>query len=237
MSVPSYVKGQYFDVAVDPDKDGSFLAICGLNSKNLAQAAQTSDEYIRDCDDPSQTPWRVINITGQSMTISGTGIYNRAQADLIRNLFGKVLPYRYIAGEDADDTVDSGHYAGNFALTNFQVGAADGANVTAQFTWESDGEVIFVPGDTMILLDILDLTPKTATHAVAWTGTVSGTTTGSTLTATSSDGTTITVTGTGTTRSLSATFAAAGNKTITLTETLTAARNSPKVTKIIVAAA
>jgi hypothetical protein len=237
MSVPSTVKGQYWDVAVSLDGGTTFQTICGLNSRSLTEQYNTSDENIRDCADPSQVPFRVVNVTGQQFDISGTGVYNRAQGALIRQLGGKSLPYRFILGEDASDQVDAGYYQGNFVLTNKQLGAADGVNATAQFTWASDGVVTWTDGAEIIVLDPLTITPKIATHAVAYTGTVAGVTTGSTLVATSSDATTLTVSGSGPTRTVGGTFSAAGNPTITLTETLTGAPNSPKVTTAKIAVA
>ena len=234
MSVPSFVKGSYFSVAVSLDGGTTYTPLCGLTSRNLTEAYQTSDEYVRDCADPTSVPYRVVNVTGQSFDIAGTGIYNRAQGDLVRQLGGKSLPYRYILGEDASDSVDAGYYQGKFVLSNKQIGAADGVNVTAQFSWVSDGQVVFVPGADIIVLDPLGLTPRTVVHAVAYSGTISNATSGSTITATSSDSTALTVSGTGNTRTVAGTFAAAGAPTVTLTETLAAAPNSPKVTTYIV---
>jgi hypothetical protein len=232
MSVPSIVKGTYFDVAVSLDGGTTFTAICGLTSRNLTESYQTSDEYIRDCSDPTSVPSRVVNVTGASFDIAGTGLYNRMQADLIRQIGGRSLPYRFIMGEDASDSVDSGYYQGNFVMTNKQLGAADGTNVTAQFSWASDGLVTFTPGADIIVLDPLTLTPRTALVGAAWTGTLAGLTAGSTVTAVSSDGTALTVSG----ATISGTFPAAGNKTITVTETLGAAPNSPRVSTFVVAA-
>lgn len=76
-------------------------------------------------------------------------------------------------------------------------------------------------------LGTLSLSPTTATAGSAYSGTISGCTAGSTVTATSSDGTTLTVTGSGTTRTVAGTFAGAGGPTITMTETLSGATNSP----------
>ena len=67
---------------------------------------------------------------------------------------------------------------------------------------------------------------------MATTATLSGFTAGSSVTATSSDGTTITLTGSGTTRTLSATFNNSGSFNLTVTESLANAPNSPKVTTI-----
>jgi len=155
---------------------------------------------------------------------------NRSCRVVSWSLGGKSLPYRFIMGEDASDVVDAGYYQGNFVLTNKQIGAADGSNVTSQFTWASDGVVAWTPGAEIVVLDPLTASPKTVVHAVAYSGTVTGTTTGSTLVATSSDSTSLTVTGTGLTRTVAGTFSAAGTPTITLTETLAGAINTPRVT-------
>jgi Phage tail tube protein len=237
MSIPSIVKGQFFSVAVDPQRDGTFTTICGMTTRSFEEAVQSSKEYLRDCADPTMVPVGVVNVTGIDATISGTAFYNRAQADLMRSLIGQSFPYRFVMGEDAQDPVDSGYYEGNFVLTNRQITAPDGTNVTANLTWQSDGEYAWTPGAEIVILDPLDLTPKEIEEDAVYSGTVAGTTAGSTLTATSSDSTALTVTGTGTSRTIATDedgFATPGNKTITLTETLADASNSPRVTHLTV---
>lgn len=226
MSVPKTVKGQYFDVAVFAGSGDTVPTIlCGLTTRNLTHQFNTNDEFLRDCQDPSGVPFRVVNVTGEQFDISGTGLFNRDQADLLRRLGGKSRKYRFIMGEDAEDAVDGGYYEGNFVCSNIQYGAVDGSNVTIQLTFVSDGQVIWYPSPPLIVLDPLSLTPLTATAGSAWSGTIAGKTTGSTLTATSSDSTSLTVSG----NTISGTFSAAGNKTITVTETLSTASNTPKV--------
>jgi hypothetical protein len=75
-----------------------------------------------------------------------------------------------------------------------------------------------------VTLNALTFSPNTATAGTAWTSTITGKTSGSTITATSSDGTPLTVSGT----TISGTFSASGTPTITLTETLAGATNSPR---------
>lgn len=235
MSVPKIVKGQYFDVAVDATNLGvdnvtSWVVICGLTSRSFTEAYQTNKEYLRDCGDPTMVPFGVLNITGQDFTISGTGSYNRAQAAVVRALGGKSLPYRFIEGEPSDDAVDLGYYEGNFVLTNRQRTAADGTNVSEQFTWESDGQVVHYEGAASGPLTALTVSPTAATAGSAWTGTITGKTAGSDITATASDGTSLTVTGT----SITGTFPAAGTVTVTLTEELAGAANTPKTSTVTV---
>jgi len=74
-------------------------------------------------------------------------------------------------------------------------------------------------------LGTITLSPLTATAGVPYSGTLSGNTGGSTVTYSSSDGTVLTVTGT----TVTGTFAAAGSPTVTPTETLSGASNTPHV--------
>jgi hypothetical protein len=74
-----------------------------------------------------------------------------------------------------------------------------------------------------VTLADLTVLPLTATAGSAYSGTITGKTSGSTITAAASDGTTLTVTGT----TVSGTFSGAGSPTITLTETLAGATNTP----------
>ena len=232
MTIPSIVKGQYFDVAVKADSLNlgltGWVVICGLTSRSFTEAYQTNKEYLRDCADPEMVPFGVINVTGQDFTIGGTGVHNRAQGKLIRALGGKSLPYRFIEGEPSDDSVDLGYYEGNFMLTNRQQTAADGTNVTAQFNWESDGLVTHNDGASGAALTDLTVSPLTATVDSAWTGAITGATTGSEISAVADDGTPLTVTGT----NVTGTFETAGTVAVTLTEELAGAPNTPKVTSV-----
>lgn len=235
MSVPNVVKGQYTDVAVfSPPSVTPPVILCGLTTRNLTHQFTTSDEFIRDCSDPTMVPFRVINVTGEQFDISGTGLFNRGQAALLRSIAGQSLKYRFLLSEPVGDPVDAGYYEGNFVASNIQYGSADGANVTIQLTFVSDGQILWVPTAGETVLTALGLTPMTVVHAVAYSGSISGATPGSTITATSSDSTVLTVSGTGATRTVAGTFAAAGVPTITLTETLAAATNTPKVTTKVI---
>jgi len=225
MSVPSIVKGGYFTVAVEAvPGSGTYTAICGLNARTLTHQINTADEAVPDCDNPEQIPWRIMNSTSQQKDIGGTGLHNRAQSDLIRQIYGKTLNYRFIEGEPFNDAVSQGYWQGPFKFTNWVEGANDGANVTSQFSFGSDGQIIWVPTVAVVpTLAALTATPLTATTGQPWTATISGKTQNSVITA-SSPGVTLSVTD----NIVSGTFPTAGSKTVTLVETLAGATGSPK---------
>lgn len=77
-------------------------------------------------------------------------------------------------------------------------------------------------------LATLSLSPLTGSAGVAYSGAIAGVTAGSTIVAASSDGTALIVNGT----SVTGTFPTGGTKSITLTETLAGAANSPNLTII-----
>lgn len=230
MTTPTTVKGQYFDVAVDVTSlnlagQTGFIYLCGLNTKNLTHQINTSDEALGDCDKPGTAPWRVLNDTSQQKDMAGTGVHNLANSSLIRAIFGKTLPYRFIeaqAGATINDKDMLGYWEGPFKFTNWQEGATEGANVTSQFTFASDGQVNWVD---MSALDTLTVSPVVATQNVEYTGTISHTTPGSTITATSTGATPV-VTG----NVVKATWTTPGAKTLTLVETLAGSAGSPKTT-------
>lgn len=232
MSVPSVVKGQFWNIAVEPVPDsGDYVVICGLNTRNITHQVNTQDEAIRDCELPQQVPWRILSATSQQKDMSGTGLHNRAQGDLIRSLIGVTLNYRMIESEPGGDLVGQGMWEGPFMLTNWQEGASDGANVSSQFTFASDGVVEWV-STTAELLVALGLTPLTATASSEWTGALSAMTPGSVVTATTVGGVVLTVhrVEDATTGTVTGTFVATGSKVVTLTETHPEASNSPLVT-------
>jgi hypothetical protein len=231
MTTPTTVKGQYFDVAVDVTSlnlaNGvtGFVYLCGLNTKNLTHQINTNDEAIPDCDRPGDVAWRVLNATSQQKDMAGTGVHNLANSSLIRAIYGKSLPYRFIEAQPGTTTNDKdmlGYWEGQYMFTNWQEGANDGTNVTSQFTFASDGPVLWVD---MTSLDTLTVSPATGAINVEYTGTISHRTPGSTITATSTGATPV-ITG----NVVKATWTTAGAKTLTFVETLAGATGSPKTT-------
>ncbi|TXN43595.1 GDSL-type esterase/lipase family protein [Methylobacterium sp. WL7] len=101
----------------------------------------------------------------------------------------------------------------------YSLSAVNSAGEGAQST-----EVSTTPVAAGPTLSALTLSPLTATAGSAYSGTITGKTSGSTVTATSSNGTTLTVSGS----TVSGTFSAAGTPTISLVETLAGATGSPR---------
>lgn len=240
MSVPSVVHGGYFDIAVDVtglglvDSDSAsitgYIHLCGLTSKTMTHQVNTSDEAIPDCGNPEEVPWVTRTSNSQEKTIAGTGLHNRAQTNIIRAIFGKTLPYRFIEGEPGNDLVSQGYWEGKFLFSNWQEGATDiKGNVTSQFSFVSDSEVDWTSSSAPTL-GALALTTTTATVDDEWSSAITGATSPSQITAVSDDGTVLTVDG----DTVTGTFSTAGTPSVTLIEINPEANNSPKTTSVTV---
>jgi hypothetical protein len=241
MSKPSVVKGGYFDVAVDVTGLGlvdslggsltGYVVICGLNTRNITHQVNTSDEVVPNCQDPEEVPWVARNANSQEKNMSGTGVHNRAQTNVIRGIHGKTLPYRFIEGEPGNDLVSQGYWQGPFLFSQWQEGATDKQNVTSQFTWVSDGEVDWFSSVPPVLATIT-ATPLTGTAATPWSGVISGRTAGSDITVTATGATAVSFDSA--TNTIHATWATSGSKSVKVTETYAEASNSPKLTTLTV---
>lgn len=120
----------------------------------------------------------------------------------------------------------SGGYGGGVLIVRTSLGAAvrvlDDADVEDAFAGRIPNSEGQPPPE--LTLATLTLSPTTATAGSIYTGAIGGRSPGSTLSATSSDGTVLSVSG----ATVSGTFATAGVRTVTLTEVLTGATNSPQ---------
>lgn len=146
---PALVKGGYFTILMGDSATPTevFTVLCGLNTRSFTVQVNTSDVFVADCADPEDVPARQVNLTGKQWDMAGSGLYNRTDADRIRDAVGVSKNYRFSELEPAAPAaqVDKGYWSGAFVLTNWQQGAADGQYATASMTFVSDGPVIWVP--------------------------------------------------------------------------------------------
>ncbi|ACB95751.1 SGNH/GDSL hydrolase family protein [Beijerinckia indica] len=111
---------------------------------------------------------------------------------------------------------------------SYTFASTPGAQSQVTYSGVPNSPAIAVPDNILGPLVTLSLSPLTGTASSAYIGTITGQTPGSTIVATSSDGTPLAVNGT----TVSGLFTTGGTKTITLKETLTGATNSPNTTSI-----
>lgn len=140
MSAPDIIRGTFVSIlAEDPDDAGEYLTLCGLTTRSLTHQVNTRDRFTRDCAAPEATPARTLVTTGQQWDLSGSGLYNRAQAALVSSLIGVKANYRFLLGEPAADAVYTSYHAGAAMLTQRQITGSDDDDVQAELTFASDG--------------------------------------------------------------------------------------------------
>jgi hypothetical protein len=173
------------------------------------------------------TPVAPVNVTAPA--ISGTAAQGQTLAASTGGWTGYPGP-SFAYQWKADAVNISGATASTYLLTSSEVGKVITVAVTAT---NGSGSASATSSATsavtgVVTLSALTFSPATSSAGAAFSATISGKTGGSTITATSSDGTTMTVSGT----TLTGTFSAAGSPTITLTETLAGATNTPRTSTV-----
>lgn len=142
MAEPDIIRGTYFVLgAGDGGSPETFAALCGITTRNFTHAHATSDQYTRDCADPENVPHRRIIVTGESWSLSGNGLLNRANLATIQALDdGQTHNFRYYFTEPTGDEVYQGYYEGPAIITSLQITGSDDAYASISLNIESDGQ-------------------------------------------------------------------------------------------------
>lgn len=144
MAKPSLVRGTYLNILMGNGATPEvFSPICGARTKTLNHVIETSDDYSRDCADPSDVPTRDVVPTGERWDMPFTGVLNRAQLASMQAAMGVYKNYRFELGQPTGDAVYGGYWAGRGLLTSLSIVGDDGANATIDGTILSDGEWTF----------------------------------------------------------------------------------------------
>lgn len=149
MAQPDIVKGTYVDILIgDGAATELFTPICGLTTRSFTHQVNTNDTFIPDCADPEDRPVRRLSVTGEQWDLSGEGLYNLAQEELIREATGVTANYRFRINRPAGSIVGTGYYEGPAMITNRQIGGNTGGGEfgSLSITIASDGEWVWTPG-------------------------------------------------------------------------------------------
>lgn len=108
------VKGNYTDLLFGDGADPEvFTQLCGLNNFTLSITYATAfeaEDY--DCTDPEAVAQTLREVGAQDWTMTGSGLFNRAQMDALRALLGNSQNWRFRSDEPAGDAIDDGWWQG-----------------------------------------------------------------------------------------------------------------------------
>lgn len=99
-----------FDFALIKIGDGGspqvFTLLCGVENVTVNENTNTTDIFRRDCAKPGSTPKRRLRVTGSQWDVTGSGVANLAQIDLLNAAMGIRRDYEIEFGER--DGTDAG---------------------------------------------------------------------------------------------------------------------------------
>lgn len=148
MSEPTTFEFALIEVE-DPDTPAAYLKLCGVQTTGFNTTVATNDRQVRDCAYPFRVPETRKRVTGQSRTLTGSGLYNVDQHELINLLPGKRRNYKFkmLVQDGPDDEVGelAGTWAGPGVCTALNIGGQEGDTGTIELTIESDGAWTFTP--------------------------------------------------------------------------------------------
>lgn len=148
MSEPSTFEFAVIAIRTGPT---TFTKLCGIQTTGFNRAAQTTDRYVRDCDFPGRPPERKVRTTGKARTLTGSGLFNTAQIDLMNDLEGQKREFQFILMDIADPDVpegtEIGTYEGPGVVTALNLGQSETDMASVDITIESDGVWTYTPAD------------------------------------------------------------------------------------------
>jgi hypothetical protein len=140
-----------FDFALIKMGDGAstevFTLLCGLDSAQVNQTANTSDHFARDCASPGATPYRRVKTNGRQMDVTGSGLSNADMIDEFIAALGLSKHYK-IEGYQKDGTTSGkllGTFAGSYVMTAANLNVTADGTGSGEITLASDGAYTWTP--------------------------------------------------------------------------------------------
>jgi len=149
MSEPTTFEFAAIEVRTATTPSDTWVRICGIQTTGFNRTKQTNDRYVRDCQAPAKTPERKVRVTGKSRTVTGSGLANADQIDLINQLEDGTWQVRYIIMDVSDPSVEAGTEIGTWegpgVFTSINMGTSENDDATIELTLESDGVWAYTP--------------------------------------------------------------------------------------------
>lgn len=140
MAGPSTFAGEELLIQIgDGESPEVFSHRCIINTnRGFSRSAQTTQEVVPDCDNPSDPAWVVTEVDGLSATISGEGMIDLTSLEFFDDWFE--------AGESKNVKVRINKtggrtYTGAYKLTQFDMNGVRKQKATGSITLVSTGAV------------------------------------------------------------------------------------------------
>lgn len=148
MSVPTTF--QFAAIRVpDPDDAGSTVTICGVQTTGFNNVAQTATKAIRDCTNPALPPEQKVTVVSMSRQLTGSGLYNVAQTELINSLLANPTTFYYDMRDISDPDIPAGTLLGTWSgpgvATTINLATTENSDATIAITVDSNGTWTYTP--------------------------------------------------------------------------------------------
>ncbi|PTQ13731.1 hypothetical protein CLG96_00145 [Sphingomonas oleivorans] len=149
MSEPTTFEFAVIKVKTGPGStDADYTTICGIQTTGFNRTKQTNDHFVRDCASPARTPERRVRVTGTQRDLTGSGLYNVDQTELINSLEEGRHIFRYIIMDISDPAVAAGTVIGTWegpgVVTAINLGTTENDDASIELTIASDGAWTYV---------------------------------------------------------------------------------------------
>ena len=141
MSEPATV--EYAKIGVrDIGSSDPFVTFCGIQTTGFNRTVQTNDRFVKDCAAPGRPAERRVRVTGRSRTLTGSGLYNADQRELVDSIEGVRKEYQltimdFSDGSEAGVPIEIRQGPG--IATSINMGTTENDLGTIELTIESDG--------------------------------------------------------------------------------------------------
>lgn len=143
MAQPTVIAGTKLLILIgDGASPESFIAPCGLTTRDFKMTASTNSTLIPDCDDPEAPAWEAKDVNALSATISGSGVLAVESFDLWNDWFLSASAKNVQVKLDHPGL---GYWKGSFIITDFNPKGDRGSKASIDVTMVNDGAVTWVP--------------------------------------------------------------------------------------------
>lgn len=123
----------------DPSGVVTYIAPCGLTTKNLQIQKNLQEVDIPDCDDPDAPSWIARDVQNLSITISGDGV---AAAESVPDWNAAAISTSSVPMKvEIEFSTGMKSFTGDFVVDQLTFGAEQGGRVTLAFNAQSDGQI------------------------------------------------------------------------------------------------
>lgn len=148
MSEPSTIEFAKIGVR-DVGATTPFVFICGIQTTGFNRTVNTNDRAVKDCDKPGRPAERRVRVISRARTLTGSGLYNYLQRELIDDLEGVRKEFQVLY-YDLDDGTEEGEVVevrqGPGVATSINTGTTEDGDGSIEITIESDGAWTSIDG-------------------------------------------------------------------------------------------